>query len=40
MSGVYWEAGREYRYSGTRRGIGGIRRNFGAPRGVEGVGCH
>ena len=23
MSDVYWGAGREYRYSGARRGIGG-----------------
>ena len=25
VSGVYWEADRECRYSGHRRGIGGIR---------------
>ena len=25
VSGMYWVAGRECRYSGARRGIGGIR---------------
>ena len=41
MSGVYWEAGRECRYSEPRRGIGGIRGHWGAPRcvgAVRGVG--
>ena len=41
-SGVYWMAGRDSRYSGARRGIGGIRA-MGAPRGVGpfwGVGSH
>ena len=32
MSGLYWEASRDSRYSGTRRGIGGIR--AGTPRWV------
>ena len=39
MSGVYWEASRECRYSGTRRGIGGKRMHWGAPRDVGGVGA-
>ena len=29
--------GRECRYSGTRRGIGGIRGHWGLPRGVGAV---
>ena len=29
MSGLYWRAGRECRYSGARRGIGGIRGHWG-----------
>ena len=33
MSWVYWEAGRNSRYSGARRAIGGIK-GIGAPRGV------
>ena len=32
-------AGRECRYSGARRGIGGIRANWRAPRGFWGVGA-
>ena len=37
MSGV-WEAGRDCRYSGARRGIGSIRGHLGDPRDVGGVG--
>ena len=33
MSGVYWGAGRDCRYSQARRDIGGIRGKWGAPRG-------
>ena len=32
---MYWGLG-EYRYSGVRRGIGGIRGHKGAPEGVGG----
>ena len=45
MSGIYWKAGRECRYSGARRGMGGIRgiwellRGFGPLGGNRGVGC-
>ena len=36
MLGVYWEASRNSRYSGTRRGMG----HQGAPRGCrECLGC-
>ena len=44
VSGVYWRAGRECRYSGVRRGIGGIGRHWelqevlGLLGGVMGVG--
>ena len=38
MSGVYWRAGRECRYSGARRGIGGIRRHWQLLRGVGASG--
>ena len=33
---MHWRAGRDCRYSGTRRGIGGIQRigGIGAPGGV------
>ena len=34
---MYWGAGRECRYSGARRGIGGIRRHWGL---LEVVGGH
>ena len=37
MSGVYWGAGRDFRYSGARRGIGAIR-DIGAPMGCRGCG--
>ena len=37
VSGVYWGAGRECRYSGARRGIGGIRRDLGLIGGVGAV---
>ena len=30
MSGVYWGAGRDCRYLGIRRGIGGIRDHWGS----------
>ena len=30
-------AGRECRYSGARRGIGGIRGHFGVPRGIVAI---
>ena len=33
MSGVYWGAGRDSKYSGARRGIGGIRGHLRFPRG-------
>ena len=32
VSGVYWGAGRECRYSRARRGIGGMRGHWGSPR--------
>ena len=32
---VYWEAGRECRYSGTRRRKGGIRGHWEIPRGCS-----
>ena len=35
---MYWGAGRECRYSGARRGIGGIRGNGGTPWSIGGVG--
>ena len=38
MSGVYWRDGRECRYSGTRRGIGGMRGSW-APRVCWGIGA-
>ena len=34
MAGVYWGTSRECRYSGARRGTGGIRGALGDPRGV------
>ena len=34
---MYWGAGRECRYSGASKGIGGIRKNWGAPRECWGV---
>ena len=43
MSGVYWGSNRDSRYSGTSRGIGGIRK-IGASRGcwdhLEGIRGH
>ena len=33
MTGVYWGMGRACKYSGTRRGIAGIREHLGVPRG-------
>ena len=36
VSGVYWGACRDFRYSWTRRGIGGIRGIGGVSRGVGG----
>ena len=40
MSGVYLGAGRECRYTGARRGIGGIRGHWGALRVCKGCqGC-
>ena len=35
MSQVYWGAGRECRYSGARRGIGGIRGHLVVPGVLE-----
>ena len=35
-----WGAGREYRYSRARMGIGGIRGHWGLLGGVMGVGSH
>ena len=44
VSGVYWEAGRDSRYSGARRGIGGIMGHLGFLGGVGAIrgvrGCH
>ena len=34
VSGVYWGAGRDYKYSGVRRGIEGIRGYWGLLGGV------
>ena len=36
VSGVYWGVGRDCRYSGARRGIGGIKGHFKAPMGCWG----
>ena len=36
VKGVYLGAGRECRYSGARRGIGGIRGHLGVPKGCWG----
>ena len=36
MSGTYWGAGRDSKYSGTRRGKGGIRGTGGLLSGVGG----
>ena len=33
MSGMYWGAGRECRYSGARMGIGNIRGHWRSPKG-------
>ena len=33
---MYWQASRECRYSGTRRGIGGIRGFLGVSVGIGG----
>ena len=35
---MYWGTGRECRYSGARRGIGGKRGHWGVPRGVGVLG--
>ena len=40
MSGVNWGAGRECRYSGARRGMGGIRGQLRAPRGLGPSGVY
>ena len=39
MSGVYWRAGRECRYSGSRKGIGSIMGHWGLLGGIGGVGA-
>ena len=40
VSGMYWGAGRDSRYSGARRGIEGIRGYWGLLGCVQGIGGH
>ena len=37
---MYWRAGRKCRYSGARRGIGGIRGHWGLYGVLGGIGGH